>query len=67
MATWNDPPALGCVVAADNRHDWQWHRAEGRRGLVAWLAPAVLRCARCARPPSDPWAQPNPAEVGGAR
>jgi hypothetical protein len=64
MASWNDPPVFGCVVAADRMHDWQWVRAEGRRGLMAWLAPAVLRCARCARPPSDPWAQPSPAEVG---
>jgi hypothetical protein len=63
MASWNDPPVMGCVVAADRRHDWQWVTAEPRRGLLAWLARQVMRCAACGRAPSDPWAQPNPAEV----
>ena len=51
MASWNDPPKFGCIVAADNMHDWQWVRQRSRLGLWAWLAPAVLRCARCAQRP----------------
>jgi hypothetical protein len=64
MATWSDPPVLGCVVGPDRMHDWQFVTAEPRRGLLAWICRKVMRCAACGRAPSDPWAQPTPAEVG---
>lgn len=63
MATWTDPPALGCAVGPDRLHDWQWVTAEPRRGLLAWIARKVMRCAGCGRAPSDPWAMPTPAEA----
>jgi len=52
------------MAAADRRHDWQFVTAEPpRRGLLARIARKVMRCAMCGRAPSDPWAQPNPAEA----
>lgn len=65
MVAWNDPPRLGCLSYNTGEHDWQWVAADQANthkwGLrIRFGRRMMMRCARCGRAPSDPWAQPTP-------